>query len=379
MKLKDYVYKLFFRILSLVSEIIPKKKKVLFLGGIEFCDNVEAMFRYCNENGDYEIVALTEKTINYNLRDGAKVEPRTKINVIREIMTSRVIVDYSLQGYAWGKTKKQVYLQLWHGSPLKSLGKSTDNDLGKNYTLVILASDLFRKEMQRALNVSNKNIVVKGFPRNDDLFRRIGDFDQFHLNEHHINIIWMPTFRHGIGREETEKDLPIVDKENVIILEEYLKRNNIKLYIKPHPLQQNEYNSVLENCKEQSIEIICNQQLMKADVPLYSFVGQMDALITDYSSVFFDYLLLDRPIGFTIDDMEEYGQNRGFVFDNPLDYMPGEKLHSIDDLVNFIDHVATGIDEWREERKKVNDLVNYYQDNHNCERCVTLIQKHLHK
>ena len=54
-------------------------------------------------------------------------------------------------------------------------------------------------------------------------------------------------------------------------------------------------------------------------------LGSSDALITDYSSVYFDYLLLDKPIGFTVDDMELYIKDRGFIFNNPEEYMPGKR------------------------------------------------------
>lgn len=99
----------------------------------------------------------------------------------------------------------------------------------------------------------------------------------------------------------------------------------------------------------------------------------MDVLITDYSSVYFDYQLLDRPIGFAIDDVEEYRRNRGFVFDNILDYMPGEKIYSFDELKTFFDHLHKGQDDYSEKRKKVNDLVNHWQDAGNCERCKVMI------
>ncbi len=51
----------------------------------------------------------------------------------------------------------------------------------------------------------------------------------------------------------------------------------------------------------------------KEGLQLYEFIHCADALVSDYSSVAIDYLLLDRPLGFTLDDYKEYTQSRGWV------------------------------------------------------------------
>ena len=98
-----------------------------------------------------------------------------------------------------------------------------------------------------------------------------------------------------------------------------------------------------------------------------------DILITDYSSIYFDFLLTQKPIGFVIDDMGEYGNHRGFVVDNPLDYMPGEKIQNVEDLKSFIDGIMTGHDNWKEERKRINDLVNADQQGDYCKKILDFV------
>ena len=66
-----------------------------------------------------------------------------------------------------------------------------------------------------------------------------------------------------------------------------------------------------------------------------------------------DYLLLDRPLAYILTDFEQYQAKRGFVFDNPLAYMPGEILYGLNDLTRFLSHVATGEDLYREERHRL--------------------------
>ncbi|WP_288177740.1 CDP-glycerol glycerophosphotransferase family protein [Blautia hydrogenotrophica] len=118
---------------------------------------------------------------------------------------------------------------------------------------------------------------------------------------------------------------------------------------------------------------LTNEDMRRRQVPLYSLVKEADALITDYSSVYFDYLLLDRPIGFVLEDLESYEGHRGFVVPNPLDYMPGEKIYCKEELLDFFRKVVNEEDNFKEERKKICDQVNYYQDGNNCARLLELI------
>ena len=113
--------------------------------------------------------------------------------------------------------------------------------------------------------------------------------------------------------------------------------------------------------------------MRRKKVPLYSLVREADALITDYSSVYFDYLLLDRPIAFVLEDLGSYRGNRGFVVERPLDYMPGEKIYQKEELFSFLLQVEEGEDGYRQARAQIRDQVNYYQDGKNCERLLQLI------
>ena len=88
---------------------------------------------------------------------------------------------------------------------------------------------------------------------------------------------------------------------------------------------------------------------------------------------FFDYLILNRPIGFTISDMTEYTENRGFNFDNPLSYMPGPHIQTKEELYKFIDNLSCGNDEYEAQRKKVNALFNDYTDNQSCRRVLNAV------
>ena len=106
--------------------------------------------------------------------------------------------------------------------------------------------------------------------------------------------------------------------------------------------------------------IIQDTDLFRHRIEIYLLLGSADALITDYSSVFFDYLLLDRPIGFTVDDIERYAKKRGFTVP-PEDMerlMAGPKIKDIQDLIAFLQDVTDGRDNYQEKRRIANELAN---------------------
>jgi CDP-glycerol glycerophosphotransferase (TagB/SpsB family) len=114
-----------------------------------------------------------------------------------------------------------------------------------------------------------------------------------------------------------------------------------------------------------------NELLRKGGINLYQLIAETDALITDYSSVAFDYLLLDRPIGYTLDDFDEY--TPGFVVENPLDYMPGKKIWSTEDFLEFMSDMANGNDIFADQREKLRNYIHTYQDNRNSARLLDIL------
>ena len=102
---------------------------------------------------------------------------------------------------------------------------------------------------------------------------------------------------------------------------------------------------------------------------MYEMIARTDALITDFSSVAIDYILVDKPIGFTLDGLADYAKTRGFAFEDPREYMPGEHLYNLDDLEKFIKNVSNGVDLGKELRSKVIDETHNKTDDY-CKRIL---------
>lgn len=123
----------------------------------------------------------------------------------------------------------------------------------------------------------------------------------------------------------------------------------------------------------ENIRILTAAELQRSSVDLYEILRAFDALITDYSSVYFDYLLLERPILFMVPDLETYQRVRGFSLEPIEFWMPGPKAGNVGDLVRELERLLDDKHYWQHERETVNKLVNSYRDAGSSERVCQAI------
>jgi CDP-glycerol glycerophosphotransferase (TagB/SpsB family) len=95
-----------------------------------------------------------------------------------------------------------------------------------------------------------------------------------------------------------------------------------------------------------------DEQLAGAGVPLYGLLARSAGIITDYSSVWTDYLLLDRPIGFFIPDRDDYAGSRGLYPPDALTWLPGPELDSPESFRAFAAEVIAGESTWAQARRE---------------------------
>ena len=102
------------------------------------------------------------------------------------------------------------------------------------------------------------------------------------------------------------------------------RKNNYQLIVKSHPLYGENYDKMLKGISH--ISLFPDEKLKEWKIDLYEVLGATDFLITDYSSVYFDYLLLNKPIIFTPTDLEEYNEDRGFLLTPYEEWTPDSKV-----------------------------------------------------
>ena len=237
-------------------------------------------------------------------------------------------------------------------------------------------SEVYSEIHQKVYGLRKDQMLVTGYAKQDWLFESLPESQWQRLGapEGCRYIFWLPTFRTtakplkhlNVQRERTETGLPVVNTANrLLFLNELLKIRHMALIIKLHPFQDR----TMINCGDLShIILLDNDLLAEMDIQVNQLLGRAAALISDYSSAAVDYMLLDRPIAFTLDDVEEYHSSRGFIFDNVMDWMPGKLIYSFDQFCDFLEEIAAEKDSTKDKRRRLADKMHKYHDNNNCKR-----------
>lgn len=370
--LKELLTKTVFQGITVLNKIIPKNDKIILLySNMEFRDNIKVLYEYLIEHSydkKYRIICCTPDYKKFREKSSKGVAFYPSRQGILFFLLARHVY------YCFGKlpivpAKNQIAIQMWHGTPFKGYDKSMRKRNKKNvtyYTYVFASSEVFRTIVSELFQVDKNRVYINGQPRTDLFY---SEPEQISAQKY---IIWLPTFRQSklLGYEDTayRELLPIFSEEEYEQLNEFLKQRGLKLLVKLHPSQD-----VVQDIKEYSnLTIFRHDKFLQNGMDLYRELKKSDALITDYSSVFYDYLLLDRPIAFTADDMDEYRENRGFVFENPEEWMPGPILKNKNDFYTFLEEVSQKKDLYCEKRREINKKVNSYQDGKNIERTLEI-------
>ncbi len=238
---------------------------------------------------------------------------------------------------------KQVNIQFWHGIPLKRMGIMANNTKRKtdmrnaklwqkNADVVCSSSDLYETLMSACCAIETTKYQKVGFPRLDALKHPALSKAQlltalFKVQDEQAQIaIYMPTFRYEMEDEQIMAQikagnffaLPDFDAES---LNEALKAKHQYLIVKLHPYEMQLLGT--QTSHYSNIAYLNNDYLFAHDYDLYELLGNTDMLITDYSSIYFDYLTLDKPIIFVTNYLRQYEQKRGLLLGPYEEVVPG--------------------------------------------------------
>ena len=283
------------------------------------------------------------------------------IQGIRQALSAGVwFTSAGLPAYGTGLHKKRLIINLWHGVPLKKIALLDPNPkkaariyfkkiFSENYTCILTTSHELIPLMARSFAVSEDKIKVWGQPRNDGLFQKndcreiLGQLFP-DLPEYTKTVLYAPTFR-DYGQVQL---FPFKDFDQKQ-LEAFLDEKNMLLFIRTHVAEQGSAAPYLGK----RIRFLGNEQAEDVTGILNIF----DCLITDYSSIYIDYLLTDKPMIFLPYDRQQYLDGRGMNFDYD-DVTPGPKPETFND---FLDALSPKEDFWKSERTRVNRLFNEIQ------------------
>jgi len=280
----------------------------------------------------------------------------------------------------WWCTGGGTVIQMTHGIPLKANTYSSKDSRGKNLfswhsaDYAIFSSNYCEEHFQQYIDsgidagfinagLSEGTSVYTGYPKSDAIIiNDIGSIngvdtnrDQLDIDQFDVVIGYFPTRREGHGLDfDTIFD--------VSQTEEILQRNAAKLLIKPHR-QLDMGEGIM---RSDSIHLI------NSKTDSHQFLTEIDILITDYSSIYFDFLLLDRPVIFYTPDYGAYQEIRG-VHPNYENVIAGPRINSFEELVKQLESNMKGIDEYAKRREEIRNQFFECTDGNACEKIVEFV------
>lgn len=265
---------------------------------------------------------------------------------------------------------KHKIIHLTHGSLIKNVGTlEKDVSLIKklyyhlfvktNLTYSIATSDFFVPSTA-AYTLLNKNkVLVLGFPRNDALFETNANKPNI-LKNCAFSVLYAPTWR----KTEQTKLFPF-DNIDFSEFNIFLEKHNITLFIRLHP---NDEKTIPEGMLQSKIKLFSSHDYEEIN----DYLSFFDSLITDYSSILYDFMLLDRPMLFLPYDYDTYEKNVGFAIDyNKV--TPGAKPKTIEEFKQALVDMKQR-DSFKEKRHEICDQCNKYKTG-NSERIVEYFRK----
>lgn len=314
--------------------------------GKSLSDSPYAVFKYLLKNKKYDNLEHVWSVDNNTTLTFYKEKYRKYKNVhfvirhsdqyLKELARCKYIFNNTSFSQFFATKPQQIYINTWHGTPLKHLGLDLDSgikgiqNLSKNFlnTRYILSqnkhsTDVFNRSFQLK-NLYDGEILEIGYPRTDLTFKEnkhIKDMlKQIKLNDNLQceNLLIAPTYRGNFNKpsDDIEKLYQDIKK-----LEENLEYN---VFLKVHPFV---YSSIKNDERFKNY-------LIPDFTDTNELLSHIDLLVTDYSSIFFDYMVTNKPILFYTEDYELYKNERGLYFD--VDALPGPTTTDIDELIENI-------------------------------------------
>ena len=276
------------------------------------------------------------------------------------------IIDAYLQPQNFRLAGRTKIVQLLHGKGMKTKGYSEAQIKPNDY--IFHTSPFAQSILPEVFKQKSKNYIT-GYSRDDIFWQPIAGSDLAvsnkiaaklksvrQANDRATCFLYAPTFRRG---EKTFNIEAILEPKR---LSQWLEQNNSYLFINLH-----------SKYREQSRTENDPRIIFFDESDIFPLLPNFDCLITDYSSIFTDYLLFDRPIIFYPYDLESYKEKEGLSVDYQA--LPGPKAFSLEALTAAMTAIKNHQDEYRDKRKITRDLYHTYQDGQSSERIIKILNQ----
>ncbi|NHN59347.1 MULTISPECIES: CDP-glycerol glycerophosphotransferase family protein [Halorussus] len=327
-------------------------------GGSAFADNAKYLFLHvAADHPEIRPVWLSKDPDVVRTLQAAGFEAYRSCSPRGLLLTLRAGAVFLTQGHrdlAMPATAGAFTVLLWHGVPLKRISwdagfrdlpaavRAGHADMAGEFDLLTVPGAGVADAFASGLRIDRHRMVLAGYPRNDALFGPIpgegigldgGALARIRaLATDQSLVFYLPTFR------EWTDESP-ADRLDFDALDAFLAERAATLVVKTHPRDT----VALPDGLRQVVQL-------PEGADVYPFLRHADALVTDYSSIYFDYLLLDRPVVFHAYDLDEYRARRGFYFDYES-VAPGPVARTFDGLLAGLDRALDPTDDPDADRR----------------------------
>jgi len=371
-----------------VSLLVPRKKGLyVFIGrdAAYYSDNTKYFNNYLLSQSYKKAYFLFETKNSMSQSVPNAVFYPSLRTIFLLMRADYLIVDTSTWFYNF-KTFfaiKAAKIQLWHGVSSKKIELDTDQFTKSkwgllrkyygvlrgqfpNYKLIASTSDYYSEHLYKNA-FRYQAILPIGQSRNDIFFRELYETDFINSDKTLLEklmeqskkddsriVLYTPTYRSHLSMDFIEFDR----------INHFCKANNVLLILKYHIL------TPVPDTKDLSNVFIYDK---RKDV--YPLMKICDVMITDYSSIYIDYLLTNRPVVFFIPDFEAYQAHEVGLRDDFYETAPGDKCINQAELETALKNYFEGKDDYQTARQAILNLSFTYQDGKSSERLFYILQK----
>ncbi|TDK62187.1 GW domain-containing glycosaminoglycan-binding protein [Bacillus salipaludis] len=322
--------------------------------GKSVTDSPYAIFKYLLNNPDYKnfthiwsvsnFEELNSVISQYSGMDNVKFVKRNSKEYLKYLATSKYLINNSTFQSFFIPKSEQVYINTWHGTPLKSMGFDIPGNPAHSQNVVrnFLSADYLLSPNEHTTNmfvesyklkgIYSGEIIEEGYPRIDltlntdpESFKTYLGGLGLELDQNKQTILYAPTWK-GTNVSRAKNDMYQIIADMTYLKNQVGEKYNLLIKVHPFLYQQAKMFDDIKNI------------LIPDFIDTNELLNIVDILMTDYSSIFFDFLVTNKPILFYVWDYDDYNEERGRYLSD--DELPGPTLFTIEEVSSAIQNIT---------------------------------------